>query len=415
VGTGPPFIESAKGAYLTDADGKEYIDYVCSWGPLILGHNRPEILRAVTVAAEKGLGFGAATRGEVELAERIVRIVPSVEKVRLTCSGTEAVMSAVRLARAYTGREKILKFEGCYHGHSDALLVSAGSGVLGKDAASGRDLFSPRRGAGVTEGAARDTILASFNDIASVERAFARFGTEIAAVITELVPANMGVILPADDFLRRLAEICRDHGALFIADEVITGFRLGLGGAAAWFGLSPDLSAFGKICGGGLPVGAFGGKKEIMDLVAPAGDVYQAGTLSGNPVAVAAGNAQLAYLEEHPEVYSRIEKQTDRLAQGWSEILTGEKYPVTVNHIGSLFTLFFAKPPVQNYEDALRSDLSVFARWSAAMLRQGIYLAPSQFEAGFLSDAHTDGDIARTLNAAEAAIRELGKDGKSYV
>jgi glutamate-1-semialdehyde 2,1-aminomutase len=412
VGGEPPFIAEGKGSHITDADGNEYIDYVGSWGPLILGHNQPEILHAVVTAAAKGLGVGTATAGEVELAERIVRLVPSAEKVRLTCSGTEAVMSAVRLARAYTGREKILKFEGCYHGHSDAMLVSAGSGVLGKDVITGKDLSKPVRGAGVTEGTAKDTILASFNDLSSVERAFELYGREIAAVITELVPANMGVILPQEDFLRRLAEICRDHGALFIADEVITGFRLGLGGAAGLFGLSPDLLTFGKIIGGGLPVGAFGGKREIMDLLAPDGDVYQAGTLSGNPVAVAAGNAQLRVLEEHPEVYLQIEARAKRLAGGLQEILAAEQYPASVNQVGSLFTLFFAKGPVQNYTEARSADLSAFAQWFHGMLSRGIYLAPSQFEAGFLSYAHSDEDIARTLTSAETVLRESKKTGE---
>jgi glutamate-1-semialdehyde 2,1-aminomutase len=402
VGGEPPFIAEGKGSHITDADGNEYIDYVGSWGPLILGHNRPEILSAVVTAAAKGLGFGAMAAGEVELAERIVRLVPAAEKVRLTCSGTEAVMSAVRLARAYTGRNKILKFEGCYHGHSDAMLVSAGSGALGKNVT------------GIPEGTAKDTVIASFNDLGSVERAFARYGGDIAAVITEPAPANMGVILPEEGFLSGLAEICRSHGALFIADEVITGFRLGLGGATERFGLSPDLLTFGKIIGGGLPVGAFGGRRDIMDLVAPLGGVYQAGTLSGNPVAVAAGNAQLKYLEAHPEVYTRIAELTQRLAQGLEEIVLAAKYPATVNHIGSLFTLFFAKPPVQNYRDAGKADLAAFARWSGEMLRRGIYLAPSQFEAGFLSAAHTEADLAQTLTAAEAVISKLKKEGDRH-
>lgn len=395
VGGAPRFIRSAKGARIIDEDGISYIDYVGSWGPLLLGHAHSDVLRAVFDAAADGLSFGAATRGEAELAARICSMVPSVQLVRLTSSGTEAVMSAVRLARGYTGRDKIIKFEGCYHGHSDAMLVKAGSGVLTAGVAGS---------AGVTGSTAGDTLVAQFNGLESVTGLFRRNPGQVAAVITELVPANMGVVVPKDGFLQELQTLCNKNGALFIADEVITGFRLGPGGAQEKYGLSPDLTAFGKVIGGGMPVGAFGGRGDIMRRVAPCGDVYQAGTLSGNPVAVAAGNAQLRILKEQPEIYAHVDAMTCRLAAGLRESIEKRGFNACVNNVGSLFTLFFTKGPVLDYMGVKACDTAAFARYFNSMLSGGIYLAPSQFEAGFVSLAHTPKDIDETLMTAAAAL-----------
>lgn len=400
VGGVPRFIARGKGSRITDEDGKEYLDFVGSWGPLILGHAREEIVEAVTRAAADGLSFGAATRAEVEMAELICSMVPSVEMVRLVNSGTEAVMSAVRLARGFTGRPKVVKFEGCYHGHSDAMLVKAGSGLMTESISSS---------AGVPEGTARDTLVAQFNDIESVEALFQAYPEQIAAVITELVPANMGLILPEPDFLQQLRALCTKNGALLIADEVITGFRLSPGGAQARFGIRPDLTTFGKIIGGGLPVGAFGGRRDVMSQVAPTGNVYQAGTLSGNPLATAAGIAQLTFLHQHPEIYGRIDARTQTLADGLTGLIQKYGIPASVNHIGSLFCLFFTEKPVRSFADTHSSNMDAYAAYFHHMLSHGVFIAPSQFEVGFVSDAHTPEDIDCALREADRFFREKQK------
>ncbi len=392
VGCSPRFIKSAAGALVTDEDGNSYIDYVGSWGPMILGHNHPAVREAVVRAVENGLSFGAATENEVRMAELVCSVFGSVEMVRMVNSGTEAVMSAVRLARGATGRDKILKFEGCYHGHCDSMLVSAGSGLMtGGVSAS----------AGVTRGCAKDTLTAAYNDLSMAEEIFEKNRGEIAAVIVEPVAANMGVVPPREGFLSGLRSLCDREGALLVFDEVITGFRLSLGGAQERFGVIPDLTALGKIIGGGLPVGAYGGRRELMEQVAPLGRVYQAGTLSGNPVAMAAGIAQLEHLKAHPEVYERLESLSARLFGGIQRLLGGCAAPLALNFVGSLGSLFFAPGPVRNYADARRSDTGAYARYFRHMLSRGIYLAPSQFEAMFLSASHTDEHIDATLEAIE--------------
>lgn len=388
VGGAPRFIRSAKGAYITDEDGNTYLDYVGSWGPMILGHGNEAILDAVCRTAANGLSFGAATALEVEMAELIVSLVKPLEMVRMTSSGTEAVMSAIRLARGYTGREKIVKFSGCYHGHSDCLLVKAGSGAL-----TGGNPDS----AGVTEGAAKDTLLAEYNDLDSVARLFEKNKGDIAAVIVEPVGANMGVVPPKEGFLPGLRRLCDTNGALLIFDEVITGFRLALGGAMEYFGVDADLATYGKIIGGGMPVGAYGGRREIMECVAPVGAVYQAGTLSGNPVAMAAGLCALTQLKENPCVYANTAALAGRLADG-IRMNTG----CTVNQIGSLLCAFFTTGEVTDYEGAKKSDVKKYADYFNHMLRNGIYIAPSQFEAMFLSAAHTQEDIDHTIEAVKA-------------
>ncbi|UWG98191.1 glutamate-1-semialdehyde 2,1-aminomutase [Dehalobacter sp. DCM] len=398
VGDTPRFISRAQGARLYDIDGNEYIDYIGSWGPMILGHANPEVLEAVRRAAENGLSFGAATEAEVIMAQLICDLVPSVEMIRMVNSGTEATMSAVRAARGFTGRNKIIKFEGCYHGHSDAMLVKAGSGVISSGVPSSL---------GVTPGCANDTLTAVFNDIGSVQDLFANNKDQIAAVIVELVPANMGVVLPKPGFLQDLQRICAENAALVIADEVITGFRLGLGGAQEYYGLKPDMTAFGKIIGGGMPVGAYGGRKDIMQQIAPCGGVYQAGTLSGNPVAMAAGIAQLTKLKNNPQIYSHIDSLSAKFSSGLRELLKVTGVAATVNAIGSLSTLLFTEQEVHNYTDALTCDTKRYGRFFSAMLKQGIYLAPAQFEAAFISYSHTEADIDRTLECAEKALRAL--------
>ncbi|MFU0831463.1 MAG: Glutamate-1-semialdehyde 2,1-aminomutase [Oscillospiraceae bacterium] len=392
VGGTPRFIVSAKGNRIIDEDGVEYIDYVGSWGPMILGHARREIVEAVQNAASNGLSFGAATAAEVKMAELICSMVPSVEMVRLVNSGTEAVMSAIRLARAFTGREKIIKFEGCYHGHSDSMLVKAGSGLMTGSLSSS---------SGVPQSTACDTLVAQFNDIDSVSALFEHNRGQIAAVIVELVPANMGLVLPQKYFLENLRKLCTENGALLIADEVITGFRLAPGGAQELFGICPDLTTFGKIIGGGLPVGAFGGRRDIMMLVAPCGDVYQAGTLSGNPLATAAGIAQLTILKENPSSYTRLESLTKSLAEGLIQLIQTYHVPATVNQIGSLFCVFFTDRTITNFRDTLSCNVSAYASYFHHMLNHRNYMAPSQFEVGFVSEAHTKDDIDQTLNAAE--------------
>lgn len=390
VGETPRFIASARGAHLTDADGRTYLDYVGSWGPMILGHGHPAVLEAVEQACKKGLSFGAATEAEVEMAELICSIVPSIEMVRMVNSGTEAVMSAVRASRGYTGRNKLVKFAGCYHGHSDAMLVKAGSGVMTAGVPDS---------AGVPSGCTKDTLTAVYNDLESVEKLFEAYGKEIAAVIVEPAGANMGVVLPEKGFLEGLRRICTEHGSLLIFDEVITGFRLGLSGAQGYYGIEPDLTTFGKIIGGGMPVGAYGGRKEIMEMVAPAGPVYQAGTLSGNPVAMAAGLAQIRLLRDTPGFYEELHKKSGRLFTGMEEILKEAEKPWQLNHIGSLGCLFFTEQPVRDYASAKTSDTEAFARYFSHMLKEGIYLAPSQFEAMFVSSAVTEEEIDETLTA----------------
>ena len=388
VGGAPRFLTRVKGDRVFDEDGSEYIDFVGSWGPMILGHNDPEVLAAVEQAARDGLSFGAATAREVDMAELVCSMVPSVEMVRMVNSGTEAVMSAIRAARGFTGRDKIIKFEGCYHGHSDALLVKAGSGVM----TGGR----PDSG-GVTRGAVQDTLLARYNDLASVEALFAESKGEVAALIVEPVAANMGVVAPAPGFLAGLRRLCDENGALLIFDEVITGFRLAPGGAQEVFGVTADLVTYGKIIGGGMPVGAYGGRGDVMRCVSPLGSVYQAGTLSGNPVAMAAGLAQLHRLQAHPEIYTRIDALAARLADGLREIPG-----VTVNRCGSLLSVFFTPDPVTDYDSAKKSDTARYARYFNHMLAAGFYLAPAQFEAMFLSNAHSEADVDAAIAAARS-------------
>src|SRR5512142_1605239 len=389
VGGNPPFIAEGQGSHLFDVDGNEYIDYVGSWGPLLLGHRHPEILAALESALETGTSFGAPTEREIELAEAIRDAVPSVEMVRLVNSGTEATMSAIRLARGFTGRDLIVKFEGCYHGHVDSLLVKAGSGMATLGIADTQ---------GVPQAFAATTIALPYNSVDAIEQAFRAHGGEIAAVIVEPVVGNMGCVPPLPGYLEALREITARHGALLIFDEVMTGFRVAFGGAQQRFGIRPDLTTLGKIIGGGLPVGAYGGRADIMSKVAPAGPIYQAGTLSGNPLAVAAGLATLRHLEAHPEIYDQLEQRSARLA-------ASAPAGVTVNRVGAMFTFFFTDQHVTDYETAKRSDTARFGRFFRAMLDRGVYLAPSQFEAAFVSAAHSEEDIRKTVAAAREAFK----------
>ena len=398
VGMAPRFITRADGAYIYDEDGKRYIDYVCSWGPMILGHNHPVIREAVEKAVQDGLSFGAPTRREVDIAELMVELVPNIEMVRMVNSGTEAVMSALRLARGATGRDKLIKFEGCYHGHSDCMLVNAGSSALAGGHPSS---------AGVPVGAAKDTLTAQFNDLDSVRELLEGNPGQVAAVIVEPVAANMGVVNPAPGFLPGLRQLCDQHGALLIFDEVITGFRLALGGAQEYFGVKADLVTFGKIIGGGMPVGAYCGSRELLEQVAPCGPVYQAGTLSGNPVAMAAGLAQLTYLKEHPQVYADIAAKGEKLACGLRAAAAEAGVPVAINQIGSLLAPFFTPTEVTTFTDAKGSDVGRYAKYFQAMLERGVALAPAQFEAMFVSEAHGDAELDATLAAARAALRSL--------
>jgi glutamate-1-semialdehyde 2,1-aminomutase len=388
VGGTPPFIVSGKGSRIYDADGYEYIDYVGSWGPLILGHRHPAIHAAVTDAMTRGTSFGAPTEQETELAETICRMVPSVEMVRLVNSGTEATMSALRVARAFTRRDLTIKFEGCYHGHVDSLLVKAGSGVATLGLPD-----SP----GVPKGFSDTTIAVPYNDAEAVEKAYRAHKDQIAAVIVEPVCGNMGCIPPNAGFLEALRSITTRHGSLLLFDEVMTGFRVAPGGAQQLYGIQPDLTTLGKVIGGGLPIAAYGGRRDIMELVAPSGPVYQAGTLSGNPLAVAAGLAQLHYLREHPEVYARLNETTAALAACAPK-------KVTVNRVGSMMTWFFIDRPVADYASAKSSDSNIFGKFFHAMLERGIYLPPSQFETLFVSAAHSDADIAQTVEAARQSF-----------
>ena len=388
VGTYPRFLEKGKGSRVWDADGSEYIDLICSWGPLILGHCREEVACAVMEAVKKSLSFGAPTAIEVEMAELVCQMT-GVEMVRMVNSGTEAVMSALRLARGATGRSKIIKFAGCYHGHSDSMLVKAGSGALTGGAPDS---------AGVPREIAGDTLTASYNDLSSVESLLKANPGQVAAVIVEPVAANMGVVPPQPGFLQGLRRLCDESGALLILDEVITGFRLAPGGAQEYYGVRADLVTYGKIIGGGMPVGAYGGSRKLMELVAPLGPVYQAGTLSGNPVAMAAGLAQLKILNGSPEIYTGLEQKGAMLETGLKEALSG--IPAQVNRVGSLLTVFFTEQSVTGYDQARSSDQERFRLWYNGLLQRGIYAAPSQFEAMFLSSAHTDEDIQRVIDAA---------------
>jgi glutamate-1-semialdehyde 2,1-aminomutase len=395
VGGEPPFIARGEGAYLWDEDGNRYIDYVLSWGPLILGHAYPAVVEALARAAAKGTSYGAPTSLEIELAELVIEMIPSVERVRFVNSGTEATMSALRLARAYTDRPKIVKFEGCYHGHGDMLLVQAGSGVATLGLPD-----SP----GVPPGATQDTLTAPFNDLAAVQRLFEQFPAEIAAVIVEPVAGNMGVVPPADGFLRGLRELATAYGALLVFDEVMTGFRVALGGAQELYGIEPDLTTLGKVIGGGLPVGAYAGKDEIMETVAPAGPMYQAGTLSGNPLAMTAGLVTLRELR-NPGVFEGIAAQTERLCQGIGQAAQEAGVPVYQTRVGTMFCSYFAEGPVTDYATAQQSDTAAFGRFFQAMLEAGVYLAPSQFEAGFTSTAHSDEVVDATISASQRAFR----------
>ena len=397
IGEAPRFIEKADGCYIYDADGNRYIDYIDSWGPMILGHNFPAVRESVVKACENGLSFGCATEIEVEMAEFICENIPHIEMIRMVNSGTEAVMSAVRAARGFTGKNKIIKFAGCYHGHSDAMLVSAGSGVMTSGVPDS---------AGVPKGCTEDTMTAVYNDLSSVEKLLSQAEGQTAAVIVEPVGANMGVVLPKEGFLKGLRDLCDKYGALLIFDEVITGFRLAFGGAAEYFGVKPDLVTYGKINGAGMPVGAYGGRKEIMEMISPVGSVYQAGTLSGNPIAMSAGLTQLKYLHAHPEVYKRLEEKGEKLYGGMKKILEEAGLSYQINHISSLASLFFTEEEVVDYQSAKTSDTEAFAEYFKGMLGMGIHMAPSQFEAMFLSNAHTDEAIEKTLDAVKKYFSE---------
>ncbi|TMG79144.1 MAG: glutamate-1-semialdehyde-2,1-aminomutase [Betaproteobacteria bacterium] len=398
VGGTPRFFERAAGAYLWDVEGRRYIDYVGSWGPMVLGHTHPAIVTAVQAAAARALSFGAPTQAETLLAERLCELVPSIERVRLVSSGTEATMTAIRLARGFTGRKVIVKFEGCYHGHADALLVKAGSGAL---------TFGHPSSAGVPEETAAHTLVLSYNDLEALDTAFARQGAQIAAVIVEPVAGNMNLVLPAPGFLEALREHCTRHGVLLIFDEVMTGFRVALGGAQAHYGIRPDLTTLGKVIGGGLPLGALGGRREIMEKLAPLGPVYQAGTLSGNPLAVAAALATLQLVVQ-PRLHERIAATTRALTEGLAAQARKAGVPFSAQSIGSMFGLYFRAAPPQSFAEAMQSDRARFNRFFHAMLEQGVYLAPSAYEAGFVSAAHADGDIDATLAAASAAFGRVG-------
>ena len=390
VGGTPRFFTRGAGAYAWDADGKRYVDYVGSWGPLILGHADPDVVRAVQEAAEKGLSFGAPTEGEIELAELLVKLVPSMQLVRLVSSGTEATMSAIRLARGYTGRDAIIKFEGCYHGHADSLLVKAGSGML---------TFGTPSSSGVPADLAQHTLVLDYNDAQQLRDAFKQHGDKIACVIVEPVAGNMNLIAPKLEFLQAVRELCTQHGVLLIFDEVMTGFRVGLQSAQGLYGITPDLSTFGKIIGGGLPMGAFGGRHDIMEKIAPLGPVYQAGTLSGNPVSVAAGLATLKKIQA-PGFYEALSKRTTALVDGLTAAAQKNGVAFCAQSVGGMFGLYFAATPPSSYAEVMTTDREAFNRFYATMLDAGIYFAPSAYEAGFVSIAHSDADVAATIAAA---------------
>ena len=399
VGGNPPFIAKASGSKVTDIDGNEYIDYVGSWGPMILGHAHPTVVEAIQETAALGASFGAPTELETEMAQLIKKLVPSIDMVRMVNSGTEATMSALRLARGYTGRNLVVKFEGCYHGHNDSFLIQAGSGAL---------TFGTPNTPGVTEGTARDTLSAQFNDLASVEQLFEKHKNQIAAVILEPITGNMGVIIPEREFIEGLRKLCDENNTVLIFDEVMTGFRLGKGGAQELLGITPDLTTFGKIIGGGLPVGAYGGKQEIMEMLAPKGPVYQAGTLSGNPLAMAAGITTLRLLDETPDFYKNLEKSSALLEEGLQNNLKELQFDGVINRVGSMFTLFFTnEDSVNSFADVKKCDTALFAEYFRMSLESGIYLAPSQYEAGFVSAAHTNEDIESTVKASYLALKQL--------
>lgn len=397
VGGEPIVIESAKGSKIYDVNGKEYIDYVCSWGPMILGHCEESILKAINEAAAKGTSFGAPTMNELKMAQKIVEMVPSVEMVRLVSSGTEALMSAIRLARAYTGRDKIMKFEGCYHGHSDSLLVKAGSGAL---------TFNQPSSPGVPADFAKHTLVAQFNDLDSIRTLVSENKDQIACIMTEPVAGNMGVVLPKPGFLEGLRDICDENGIVLLFDEVITGFRLAAGGAQEYFGVTPDLTTMGKIIGGGLPVGAFGGKRELMEMMSPIGPVYQAGTLSGNPLATAAGLAMLNKLSE-PGFYDNLKQRANILWRGMKENCDKLGLNLAFNRVESMGCLFFTDGEVNSFADAVKSDTAMYAKFFHGMLKRGINLAPAQYEAMFVSTAHTDEDFEKTIAAHYDTLKEI--------
>ena len=398
VGTYPLFIEKASGSKIYDIDQNEYIDYVGSWGPMLLGHAFPPVVEAVRETALGSTSFGAPCLSETELAKTICDMIDCIDTVRMVNSGTEATMSAIRLARGYTGRNIIIKFEGCYHGHSDSLLIKAGSGAL---------TFGSASSAGVVEDLAKYTLVLPYNDFEAVEGAFERYGEDIAAVIIEPVAGNMGVVPPKDGYLMKIQELTKEYKSVFIVDEVMTGFRVSPTGATGLYGLSPDIITFGKIIGGGLPVGAYGGKREIMEYISPTGPVYQAGTLSGNPLAMAAGLAQLRYLRENPHIYAELEEKGQYLENGFNDAAKTAGVDVCVNRVGSMLSVFFTDERVTDFATALSSDKEKFKTYFNAMLREGIYLAPSQFEAVFLSAAHTKEDLDKTINAAYTAMKSI--------
>ncbi|WP_421869710.1 glutamate-1-semialdehyde 2,1-aminomutase [Marinoscillum sp.] len=398
VGGDPIFFKSARGSKMYDEDGNSYIDMINSWGPMILGHANPLVEEAVIQAIQNSPSFGAPGEREVLIAELICEMVPSVERVRMVNSGTEATMSAIRVARGYTGRDKFIKFEGCYHGHGDSFLIAAGSGAM---------TMGTPNSPGVTKGTAQDTLLAPFNDLEAVKRIVAENKDEIAAIILEPVAGNMGCVLPKQGFLEGLRSLCDQEGIVLIFDEVMTGFRLAKGGAQERLGITPDMTTLGKIIGGGLPVGAYGGKKEIMDYVSPEGPVYQAGTLSGNPVAMAAGYAMLKYLSDHPETYGKLESNTKKIVSGYKDTLEALGLSYTMNQIGSMYSLFFTNEQVMDFASAQKCDTSLFGQYFNLMLQKGVYLAPSQFETLFVSAILTDEDIEQIIHANDESLRAL--------
>ncbi|OHX65293.1 glutamate-1-semialdehyde 2,1-aminomutase [Flammeovirga pacifica] len=398
VGGTPLFIKSAKGAYIIDEDDNEYVELINSWGPMILGHAHPVITSAVQEAVNNSLSFGAPTSKEIDIAELICDMVPSIEKVRMVNSGTEATMSAVRVARGYTGRNKMIKIEGCYHGHGDSFLIAAGSGAVTMGVPN-----SP----GVTEGTAKDTLLAPYNDIEKIQQLVKENKNEIAALIIEPVPGNMGLVLPKDNYLQQLRDICTEEGIVLIFDEVMTGFRLAKGGAQEVFGVTPDMTTLGKIIGGGMPVGAYGGKKEIMDFVAPAGPVYQAGTLSGNPVAMAAGMNMLLHLNENPDVYTELAAKGEKLAKGIQSVLDKHNLPYKVTLLGSMICIFFTDQEVNNFADAQTTDTEKFGKFFHQMLANGVYLPPSQYESWFLSNALTEANLDHIIEAVDKSLEAI--------
>lgn len=397
VGGSPRFIDRAKGPYMWDVTGKRFIDYILSWGPMILGHNNDVVVVAMEATAEKGLSFGAATEGEIRIAEEIQKIVPSMEQVRLVSSGTEAGMSAIRLARGYTGRNKIIKFEGCYHGHSDSLLVKAGSGML---------TFGNPSSAGVPAGITEHTLVLEYNNTNQLEEAFQKYGDDIACVIVEAIAGNMNMVRGNHEFIKAMRELCTKHGALLIVDEVMTGFRVALGGAQSYFGVTPDLTMLGKVIGGGMPVAAFGGRKDIMQHIAPVGGVYQAGTLSGNPVAVASGLATLHAIQE-VGFYDKLTAQTQKLVKGLTDAAKAEGVPFSADSLGGMFGIYFLPEIPHGFADVMKSNTENFNRFFHGMLTRGVYFAPSTFEAGFTSIAHTDEVINATIEAAKETFATL--------